>query len=225
MRPGDRRYSAEPADPQAYTAANDRLYTRFGRLYDVVVTAFPVWRRWLGQAVPEIRGPRVLEVSFGTGWLLTQYAGRHRTDGIDLNPRLLDVARRNLARAGVHADLRLGTVEALPYPDATFDTVVNTMAFSGYPDGAAAAAELARVLTPGGRLVLIDIGYPRDGNRMGTLLVDRFWKPLGDLIRDVPALLSEAGLAVREDEIGGWGSVHRYLATKPGTTAREGTTG
>lgn len=216
MAPGDPRYSAEPADPRAYTVANDRLYTRFARPYDIVVKAVPLWRRWLGQAVPVIHGPRVLEVSFGTGWLLTQYAGPYRTDGIDLNPALIAVARRNLARAGVQADLRQGTVEALPYPDATFDTVVNTMAFSGYPDAAAAAAELARVLKPGGCLVLIDINYPRDGNRLGTVLVERFWKPFGDLIRDVPALLSNAGLNVQDDEIGGWGSVHRYLATKPG---------
>lgn len=81
--------------------------------------------------------------------------------------------------------------------------VVNTMAFTGYPDGAVASAELARVLTPGGRMVLIDINYPRNGNRIGTLLIDRFWKPFGDLIRDLPALLSDAGLEVRDDEIGG----------------------
>jgi ubiquinone/menaquinone biosynthesis C-methylase UbiE len=216
VAPGDPRYSSEPADPRAYTAANDRLYTRFARLYDIVVKAVPVWRRWLGHALPAIHGPRVLEVSFGTGWLLTQYAGRYRTDGVDLNPELIGVARRNLARAGLRADLRQGTVEALPYPDATFDTVVNTMAFTGYPDAVAAAAELARVLKPGGCLVLIDINYPRDGNRLGTVLVERLWKPFGDLIRDVPALLSDAGLDVQDDEIGGWGSVHRYLATKPG---------
>jgi ubiquinone/menaquinone biosynthesis C-methylase UbiE len=214
----DPRYSAEPADPRAYTTANDRLYTRFARLYDLMVKAFPVWRRWLGHALPEIEGPRVLEVSFGTGWLLTRYAGRYRTDGVDLNPELIAVARRNLDRTGVRADLRQGRVEALPYPDATFDTVVNTMAFTGYPDGAAAAAELARVLKPGGRLVLIDVNHPRDGNRLGTALVERFYKPFGDLIRDVPALLTDAGLNVRDDEIGGWGSVHRYLATKPGAS-------
>jgi ubiquinone/menaquinone biosynthesis C-methylase UbiE len=210
-----RRYSAEPDDPQAYSASNDRLYSRFARLYDVAVKAFPPWRRWLRHALPAIHGRRVLEVSVGTGWLLTQYAGRCQTDGVDLNPRLLEVARRNIARAGLQADLRLARVEALPYPDATFDTVVNTMAFTGYPDGAAAAAELARVLRPGGSLVLIDINYPRDGNRLGTALVERLWKPWGDLIRDIPALLTAAGLAVRDDEIGGWGSVHRYLASKP----------
>ncbi len=198
--------------------ANDRLYTRFARLYDIVVKASPVWRRWLSHALPAIRGPRVLEVSFGTGWLLTQYAARYDTAGLDLNPTLIAVAQRNLARAGVRAELRQGTVEALPYPDATFDTVVNTMAFTGYPDAAKAAAEFARVLKPGGRLVLIDIDYPRDGNRRGTLLVERFWKPFGDLVRNVPAVLSDAGLEVTESEIGGWGSVHLYLGTKPSSS-------
>ncbi|HMM83823.1 MAG TPA: class I SAM-dependent methyltransferase [Terrimesophilobacter sp.] len=209
------QFSPEPADPDRYTAANDRLYTRFARLYDTVVKALPVWRRWLSRAVPEIRGPRVLEVSFGTGWLLTQYAGRCRTDGIDLNSKLIGIARRNLAKAGQSADWRQGRVEELPYPDATFDTVVNTMAFTGYPDGAAAAAELARVLKPGGRLVLIDINFPSDGNRRGTALVEHVWKPAGDLIRDTPALLADAGLDVDVEEIGGWGSVQLYLATKP----------
>jgi ubiquinone/menaquinone biosynthesis C-methylase UbiE len=207
-------FSVEPEDPGAYTAANDRMYTRWATAYDLAVKILPIWRRWIGQAVPLIRGPRVLEVSVGTGWLLTRYAGRFRTDGIDLNPALLAVARRNLARAGLHAELRVGSVEALPYPDSTFDTVVNTMAFSGYPDGAAAAAELARVLVPRGRLVLVDVGYPTDGNRLGTALVERVWKPAGDLVRDLPALLSGVGLAVRDVEIGGWGSVHLYLATK-----------
>jgi len=214
-------FSVEPEDPGAYTTANDRMYTRLATVYDVAVKALPLWRRWIGHAVPWIRGPRVLEVSFGTGWLLTRYAGHYRTDGIDLNPALLAVARRNLARAGIRADLRLGSVEALPYPDATFDTVVNTMSFSGYPDGAAAAAELARVLAPQGRLVLIDVNYPADGNRLGTALVERLWKPAGDLVRDLPALLSTAGLEVRDLEIGGWGSVHLYLATKRRAQGRD----
>lgn len=215
MPPAAPRYSEEPADPRAYTRRNDRLYSRFARVYDVGAKSLPVWRRWLGTAIPLIQGPRVLEVSFGTGWLLTQYADRFRTDGLDLNPAMLDVAARNLARAGKQADLRLGSVEALPYPEATFDTVVNTMAFTGYPDGAAAAAELARVLKPGGRLVLVDIAFPRDGNRRGTALVQWFWKPFGDLVRDVAPLLADAGLDVTEEEVGGWGSVHRYLAVKP----------
>ena len=208
-----RRYSREPDDPRAYTDAFDRWYSRFARPYDVAVKVLPVWRRWLRQALPLIQGPRVLEVSFGTGWLLTQYADRFDTDGVDLNEDLVAVARRNLVRAGVRARLRQGAVESLPYPDATFDTVVNTMAFTGYPDGARAAAELARVLRPGGRLVMVDIAHPQDDNPVGTSLVT-LWERAGDLIRDTPSVLRAAGFSVVDEEIGGWGSVHRYLATR-----------
>ena len=41
-------------------------------------------------------------------------------------------------------------------------------------------------------------------------------EPFGDLVRDVATLLTEAGLLVTEDEVGGRGSVHRYVAVKPG---------
>ena len=58
------------------------------------------------------------------------------------------------------AQLRRADVENLPYPDGYFDTVVNTMSFSGYPNAQQAMSELHRVLHRRGRLVLIDIGYP-----------------------------------------------------------------
>ena len=122
------RYSAEPEDKRQFTDSFDRFYSRFARLYDWAVKLTPWWRRWLRQALPHIAGPRVLEVSFGTGWLLTQYAGRFETHGIDLNEAMVAVARRNLERGGAVAELRSGNVEALPYPDDAFDTVVNTIA-------------------------------------------------------------------------------------------------
>ncbi len=209
------RYSSEPVDRPGYTAKHDRLYTRYARLYDVAVRSLPVWRRWLSSALPAIRGPRVLEVSFGTGWLLTRYAARFDVDGIDPNTALIAVARRNLARAGVRADLLQGWVESLPFPDATFDTVVCTMAFTGYPDGARAAAELARVIKPGGRLVMVDVNYPPNGNRLGTALVRCVWQHSGDIIRDVRSLLAAEGFDVEDEAVGGWGSVHRYVAAKP----------
>jgi ubiquinone/menaquinone biosynthesis C-methylase UbiE len=208
------RYSTEPADKQAFTRRFDRLYTRTARLYDVFVRATPIWRGFLETALPMLKGPRVLEVSFGTGYLLTRYAGRFEAHGVDLNRRLLAVARRNLRRAGLEADLRQGNVEALPFPDGAFDTVLCTEAFSGYPDGRAAMAEMVRVLAPDGRLVIIDIGYPSDGNRLGTWLT-RLWMATGDLVRDMDALFRSFGLTVSHDEIGAWGSMHRWVATRP----------
>ncbi|GJO37132.1 hypothetical protein NJB1604_01420 [Mycobacterium marinum] len=206
-------YRAEPVDAQAFTAHFDRLYTRLARPYDLAVKLLPVWRHWISAALPHIRGPRVLEVSFGTGWLLTRYANNFDTYGVDLNRRMVAIARRNLRRAGVSADLSQANVEALPYPDGQFDTVVNTMSFSGYPNGARAMTQLHRVLRRQGRLVLIDVGYPQDGNRLGTALAG-MWQRAGDVIRDMPTLLDGFGFEVQHEQIGGFGSVHLYLATK-----------
>lgn len=204
---------AEPRDARAFTARFDRLYSRLARPYDLAVKLVPLWRRWIGAALPHIRGPRVLEVSFGTGWLLTRYANDFETHGVDLNERMVAIARRNLRRAGVTAELRRANVEALPYPDGQFDTVVNTMSFSGYPDGRRAMTELHRVLRRQGQLVMIDVGYPDDGNRLGRALVG-MWQRAGDVIRDMPTLFDHFGFDVHHEQIGGFGSVHLYVATK-----------
>ena len=62
-------------------------------------------------------------------------------------------------------------------------------------------------------LVLIDINYPRDGNPVGILLT-RLWVSLGDIVRDLEPLFRAFDFAFSEREIGGWGSVHLYLAKK-----------
>ena len=173
----------------------------------------PVWKTWLKRALPHLRGPRVLEVSFGTGYLMMQYAGRFETCGVDLNAAMVATARRNLERNGLGAELVQGDVQALPYPDGSFDTVLSTMSFSGYPDGHAALSEMTRVLKPDGRLVLIDVGYPRDGNWMGMRLA-AMWRRLGDLLRDMDVLLAGHGLEADDQEVGGFGSVHLYVCEK-----------
>lgn len=216
-----RRYSPEPEDRRAYSERFNRLYSRLGRPYDLGVKLFPVWRRWLGKALPHIEGPRVLEVSPGTGWLLTRYAGSFDVSAVDLSPEMVEISRRNVRRAGLTADIRVGDVEALPFPDAGFDTVLSTMAFSGYPDGHRALAEMTRVLRPGGRLVIVDVNYPSDGNRLGTALVG-LWGRSGDLIRDMPALFDQQGVEASDREVGGFGSVHLYLGGRPSRRSAPG---
>jgi ubiquinone/menaquinone biosynthesis C-methylase UbiE len=206
-------YSEEPTNPKKYTEQYDRFYSRFARGYDWLVKTLPFWRNWIKTAIPWLQGPTVLEVSFGTGYLLSQYADQFNTYGIDYNQRLARVAKDNLRKIDKKADLQIAEVESLPYKTGTFDTLVNTMAFSGYPDGNLALSEMLRVLEPGGRIVMVDINYPSDGNWIGTTLTDD-WKAGGDIIRDMPALFAECGLEWTEEEVGGFGSVHLYVIEK-----------
>jgi ubiquinone/menaquinone biosynthesis C-methylase UbiE len=206
-------YSKEPDDKEQFTQKLDRVYTVVARTYDLAVKVLPVWKSWLKQALPHIRGPKVLEVSFGTGYLLTQYADRFETHGIDYNQRMVSVAGDNLKKKGMTAELQQGNVESLPYPDETFDCIVNTMAFTAYPDGRKAMSEFHRVLKTGGRLVMIDVEYPADRNWLGMRMI-RFWVALGDIIRDMGAMFREFDFEYTDREIGGFGSVHLHVAEK-----------
>ena len=209
----DPRYSTEPSEPSRFTADWDRFYTASARPYDLAVRLLPVWKTWIERALPHIEGPRVLEVSFGTGHLIAKYAGRFEAHGVDYNRAMISTARRNLVRLGRQAALVRAKVEALPYPDASFDSLVNTMAFSGYPDGRKALAEMTRVLRPGGQLVLIDFSHPADGNWLGTK-VAQLAERSGDLIRDMGELFRECELRYSDEPIGARGSLHLYLARK-----------
>lgn len=207
--------SREPEDAARFTREWDRAYTALARPYDLAVRWLPVWKAWLRHALPHIVGPRVLEVSFGTGYLISQYAGSVEAHGIDINRRMIETARGNLARARGPAELVQGNVEALPYPDACFDSLVNTMAFSGYPKGERALSEMRRVLRKGGRLVLIDFTHPPDGNRLGRTIAS-FWERSGDILRDMPSLLRACDLEFTDEAVGAGGSVRLYVATRAG---------
>lgn len=93
---------------------------------------------------------RVLDCGCAFGFLTRRLARRHpEVAGIDLDPGY--VARARHAVPG--ADIRLGPVSRLPWPDGHFDAAVCLDVLEHCPDPEAAAAELARVLRPGGTLV------------------------------------------------------------------------
>ncbi len=207
-------YSDEPVDQPRFTDRYDTFYSRFARLYDWFIRTFPIWRNWLEHAIPQIRGTHVLEVSSGTGYLLTRYADCFTTCAIEYNKTMAHMAREKLERRGVRAFLQVANVEALPYAAASFDTLVNTMSFTGYPNAQSAMSEMHRVLKPGGRLVMIDINYPAKRGWVGTLLT-KAWQQGGDIIRDMRPLFEDFGFQHTDEEIGGFGSVHLYVAVKP----------
>jgi ubiquinone/menaquinone biosynthesis C-methylase UbiE len=88
------------------------------------------------------------------------------------------------------------------------------MAFSGYPNGRQAMAELFRVLKKGGKLLIVDFSYPSNGNRLGYWFI-KLMESVGDTIRDIPKIIHEFSSEHTETEVGVFGSVHLYLAKKP----------
>lgn len=93
------------------------------------------------------RPGRVLDAACGTGLFLRHLPAG--SVGLDINPRNLARARRNAPGK----ELVLGDVEALPFPDASFSTVVLTEILEHVPDPSKMLAEVWRVLTPGGIII------------------------------------------------------------------------
>ena len=140
-------------------------------------------------------------------------ANDYETHGIDINNNMIEIAKNNLSRNSVKASLQWANVEELPFPDNYFDTVVNTMSFSGYPNGKLALAEFHRVLKERGRLLIVDFDYPSNRNIFGYWLTKQM-ESAGDTIRDMSKMLQDFHFEFTEEEIGGFGSIHFYVARK-----------
>lgn len=172
--------------------------------HDALLPCYDLFARLLGMpkvyatliAQAEIAdGQRVLEIGCGTGNLTTRVKRAHPgadVTGSDPDPRALDRARRKAN------DIRFerGYAERLPYADGEFDRVLSSMMLHHVHGDAktAAAAEIFRVLRPGGRLHLVDIGgdVTTDHGPMARL-IRRNPHAAGNLGDAIPRLLTAAG--------------------------------
>ncbi len=135
-----------------------RAYARWAPVYDLVFGAVFDRGRQAAIAAAERVGGRILEVGVGTGISLPDYARSHRLVGVDLSEPMLRKARERVI------DHRLDNVEALAVMDAehlglannSFDVVVAQYVITAVPNPEKTLDEFARVLKPGGEIVLVN---------------------------------------------------------------------
>jgi phosphatidylethanolamine/phosphatidyl-N-methylethanolamine N-methyltransferase len=132
-------------------------YDRWAPFYDLTFGA--VFRRGRNAAIAaaERVGGRILEVGVGTGISLPDYSPQSRIFGIDISEPMLRKAQRRVAELGLRNVEGLAVMDAehLEFPDASFDVVVAQYVVTAVPNPEATLDEFARVLRPGGEIVLV----------------------------------------------------------------------
>jgi ubiquinone/menaquinone biosynthesis C-methylase UbiE len=113
-------------------------------------------------------GQRVLEVCAGTGTnfplIVERIGGQGRLVGLDISRGMLGACYRKMLRLGIRAHLIEGDAGRLPFADAAFDAVLHHGGIAEFGDRQAAIHEMFRVVRPGGRVVICDVGVHEDGS-------------------------------------------------------------
>jgi ArsR family transcriptional regulator len=142
-------------------------------------------------------GPFDLVVDFGTGTgrMLTLFAGMaRRVEGIDLSHQMLTVARSKLQEAGaVNASVRHGDATSSPYGDSSASLVIIHQVLHFLDDPGRALVEAARVLAPGGRLIVVEFAP----HTLEHLRAEHAHRHLGVSEADMARWADRAGLTVR----------------------------
>jgi phosphatidylethanolamine/phosphatidyl-N-methylethanolamine N-methyltransferase len=131
-------------------------YGRWAPIYDLVFG--PVFRRGRHEAcvAADRIGGRILEVGVGTGISLPDYSPSSTLYGVDISEPMLEKARKRVSRfrlANVEA-IEVMDAEKLDFPDDAFDVVVAQYVVTAVPDPEKALDEFARVVRPGGEIVV-----------------------------------------------------------------------
>jgi ubiquinone/menaquinone biosynthesis C-methylase UbiE len=224
----EERGSERPARDDGFIPALrfDRLTPLFDFVAALTVRDHAIKRRVLAQAAIA-SGEEILDVGCGTGTLAiaaARAAPGVTVTGLDADASILARARKKAAGAGVEIAFDEAMSTALPYADGSFDLVLSTLFFHHLPDDGKrqTAAELVRVLRPGGRLVVGDLGRPQDpvmrlAVRMTVQMLDGIAPTALNVRGELPEVLAGAGLtdvSVRERVRTPTGSYEVMTATR-----------
>jgi len=144
------------------------MFARIARAYDVnnrlhTLLRDQAWRRRMVALAGISPGQSVLDAACGTGdvAVIVRRRGAGRVVGLDFCEQMLDVARWK--HAGLNIEWRLADATALPFDAADFDVVTIAFGLRNIPQPQTALAEFHRVLRPGGRLMVLELGPTTNG--------------------------------------------------------------
>ncbi len=218
---------ASPEEKRAYTR---NLFARIARRYELLnqVMSLGQVERWRWTAADEAAVPPggwVLDVATGEGGLaraLVRRWPRVRVVGLDFTPQMLQLAReRSVGRPIYWTE---GDALHLPFPDGFFDAAVNAFMLRNVTDVRATLAEQARVVRPGGRVVCLEMTWPRNplfrplfhlyfggiAPVVGGLLTGH-WDAYRYLPRSVQVFMPPEGLAATMEAVGLESVRYRFL--------------
>jgi ubiquinone/menaquinone biosynthesis C-methylase UbiE len=158
---------------------------------------------------------RVLEVAVGTGKNLPYYPTGCEIIAVDLSREMLAIAQTRATRLQMNVSFLLADAEALPFSDASFDTVVSSLSTCTFPNPVAALAEIARVCRSDGKILLLEHGRSNREwlGRWQDRHADQFAKPLGcHWNREPLELVQQAGLKVDNSRRVFFGVFHQIEA-------------
>ncbi|MFO7662440.1 MAG: class I SAM-dependent methyltransferase [Chloroflexota bacterium] len=163
----------------------------------------------------------VLEIGAGTGANLPFYPSETMITAIDMRPVHLAAATKKARSVRRKGTFTAGCADAqdLPFSDNTFDAVVGTLVFCSIHQPSLALAEIARVLVPGGRLLLLE--HVRGQTSLTRRITDwlhPFWFALqGEchLNRDTAATVANSGFHIDRTSVHGRGILQLIEATNP----------
>jgi phosphatidylethanolamine/phosphatidyl-N-methylethanolamine N-methyltransferase len=135
-----------------------KAYARWAPIYDFVFGAVFAPGRAAAIASAERVGGRIHEVGVGTGIALKDYASSNHVVGVDYSEPMLRKAHQRLEGDGLeHVDgLAVMDAQRLGFRDAAFDVVVAQFVITAVPDPEATLDEFARVVRPGGEIILVN---------------------------------------------------------------------
>ena len=135
----------------------EKAYARWAPVYDLVFGAVFERGRTAAIEAAERIGGRILEVGVGTGISLPDYSRKNRLFGVDISEPMLRKAQERVDELGLSNVEGLAVMDAedLTFPDDSFDVVVAQYVITAVPNPEATLDEFARVVRPGGEIVIV----------------------------------------------------------------------